>query len=111
MLTALLASIAFAGEVPALIDLIPDNASFGTVKKRMYDTVYKDQTATFYCNCLFDADKVVNLGTCGMSSLTSSRAKRVEAEHLVTAYAIGNALGCWADGGRTGCLKNDPVFK
>lgn len=119
LLIVLLVAVSSAGDsVPPLEDLVPDNMSFTTVKKRLYGQVHKDQEVTFYCGCLFNPEpnddgvkNETNLGTCGMSGLTSTRAKRAEAEHVVTAFAIGNALGCWADGGRSGCLKTDAVFK
>jgi deoxyribonuclease-1 len=91
----------------ALAGVLPTTPSFGTAKKRMY-AIYMGPT--FYCGCPY-IDKTVDLAACGMADLTSTRAQRTEAEHVVPAWAFGHYRECWAEGGRSHCLKADSVFK
>jgi deoxyribonuclease-1 len=114
MLVALLALTALAADpdaVPDYDELIPKAPSFETAKKRMYGKVYLGHETTFYCGCTF-ADKVPDLASCGMDTADlGPRASRTEAEHVVPASAFGRTRACWAVGGRTECIKSDPVFK
>jgi deoxyribonuclease-1 len=45
-----------------------------------------------------------------MQKVESTRAKKVEAEHVVPASTIGASRPCWEEGGRAHCLKTDPIF-
>ena len=108
----LICTLAQAEELPPLLDLLPNVKSWTTTKKRMYDTIYVRHNETFYCGCVFNPeDHVVDLASCGMESLEGTRALRTEAEHIVPASAIGATRSCWEEGGRSHCLKVDPVFK
>jgi len=100
-----------ADEIPTYEETLPDTPSWGTAKKRMYGQVFHDHATTFYCGCTFEG-KVPDLTSCGMAeSAVSSRAERVEVEHVVPASAFGRTRPCWAVGGREACLRDDPIFK
>ncbi|MFD2113869.1 endonuclease [Thiorhodococcus fuscus] len=100
--------------------------SFAGAKKLLYDQVYSDHRKTFYCGCRYDDKRQIELGSCGLTGLTSSRAQRVEAEHVFPAAQFGNMRKCWrqpeafpdcvTSGGRTlsgrqCCERTDPVFE
>lgn len=113
-LFALLLSSAIASDtLPPHTDLLPDSPSYRTAVKRMY-AIHEPQPFTLYCGCPF-ADKVPDLAVCHMSELSSSRAHRTEAEHVVPASIFGQTRSCWneAPAGtsrRDYCAKVDPVF-
>ncbi|EXJ15923.1 endonuclease [Imhoffiella purpurea] len=101
-------------------------SSFSGAKRLLYEQVYADHRETFYCGCRYDDKRQIELGTCGLTSLTSSRAQRVEAEHVFPAAQFGNMRKCWrqpeafpdcvTDSGRTlsgrqCCERTDPVFE
>jgi deoxyribonuclease-1 len=104
----LLATLSFAGDLPAYEDLLPTVPSWSTAKKRMY--ALHGEGRTLYCDCPF-SDKVPDLSVCGLEDYSSSRWIRTEAEHVVPASTIGATRSCWEEGGRSHCLKVDPVFK
>lgn len=105
----LLSSLTFAqDDLPAYEDLVPDVPSYTTAKKRMY--LVNKGSSTLYCGCEW-ADKEPNLSTCGLDGFTGTRWERTEAEHVVPASVIGSTRPCWEEGGKSHCLKVDPVFK
>lgn len=98
-------------------------SSFATAKRLLYDEVYAGRPATFYCGCAYDAERNVDLASCGLQRLSSiARARRIEAEHVFPAYHFGQHRPCWReplctdrDGepfkGRDCCEKIDEVFQ
>ncbi len=111
---------------------LPTNApphvaeTFGTAKKTLYERIYADHRATFYCGCRFDRGTEVSLSSCGLQSLAGvKRAHRVEAEHVFPAAQFGQSRRCWREpetftacrtrdgdtlSGRSCCLKVDSTF-
>ncbi|EGV33416.1 Deoxyribonuclease I [Thiorhodococcus drewsii AZ1] len=100
--------------------------SFSSAKKLLYEKVYSDHRETFYCGCRYDDKRQIALGSCGLMGLTSSRAQRVEAEHVFPAAQFGNTRKCWRQpaafpecvsssgrtlSGRQCCERTDPVFE
>lgn len=108
-------------------DLPRTPSTFTAAKKALYDQVYADRRVTFYCGCRYDADRRIDLASCGLESLADKpRAQRIEAEHLFPAAQFGNFRPCWrnpgdfpecakSDGrtlsGRACCQAVDPVFE
>jgi deoxyribonuclease-1 len=100
--------------------------SFGAAKTALYETVYSGHRVTFYCGCRYDRDGRTDPRRCGLGTLDgSSRAQRVEAEHVFPASQFGNFRRCWrepaafsqcrGDGGnplsgRACCERVDPAF-
>ncbi|MDS4059333.1 MAG: endonuclease [Candidatus Contendobacter sp.] len=107
-------------------DLPHTPGTFTAAKKALYDQVYADHRVTFYCGCRYDADRRIDLASCGLESLADKpRAQRIEAEHIFPAAQFGNFRPCWrspqdfpacakSDGktlsGRACCQAVDPVF-
>ena len=101
--------------------------TFTAAKKALYDQVYADHRVTFYCGCRYDADRRIDLASCGLESLADKpRAQRIEAEHIFPAAQFGNFRPCWrnpgdfpacvkgsgkAVSGRECCQQVDPVFE
>jgi|GEM_PF-683068 len=102
-------------------------STFTAAKKALYDRVYADHRVTFYCGCRYDADRRIDLASCGLESLAGKpRAQRIEAEHIFPAAQFGNFRPCWrnpgdfpacakSDGktlsGRACCQAVDPLFE
>ena len=85
-----------SGGMSASVDGLPNTAgSYETAKKYLYEDVHPDHRETLYCGCDYDSSKNIDLKGCGMSSVTGSRAQRVEAEHVVPASWFGDGLACW----------------
>ncbi|CRI67064.1 Endonuclease-1 (modular protein) [Thiocapsa sp. KS1] len=100
--------------------------SFSEARTALYDTVYSGHRITFYCGCRYDRNGRTDLPGCGLGTLDgSSRAQRVEAEHVFPASQFGNFRRCWrepaafskcrGDGGNTlsgraCCERVDPTF-
>jgi len=111
-----LATIAVAGDPvpPTYVEVLPDSPSYPTAVKRMYGIHEGWHPFTLYCGCPFQ-DKTPDLAACHMGDLTSSRAQRTEAEHVVPASVFGQTRPCWeaAPSGkdrRNHCVQTDPVF-
>lgn len=97
--------------------------AFSTVRRWMYERVVHDRRETLYCACNFDADRVPNLEGCGYEiRRNETRARRIEAEHVIPASWIGRGRPCWEeeicsrdDGstyrGRACCLSIDDEFR
>lgn len=101
--------------------------SFGKAKDMLYDTIYRGHRTTFYCGCDYNSGRQVELGSCGLDNYSgSTRAQRVEAEHVFPASQFGSYRACWrnperfdacrrADGdvvsGRDCCQRVDDVFR
>ena len=110
MTLLLLSALAFGADLlPSYETLLPETPSYGTAVKRMYK-VHGEGHTTLYCGCSY-AGKVPDLTTCGLGGLEGLRWGRTEAEHVVPASTIGSTRPCWAEGGRSHCVKVDPVFK
>ncbi len=119
--------------VPATTPTLPTGdlprtaGTFTAAKRALYEQVYADHRITLYCGCRYDANKQVDLASCGLQSLTDkSRAQRIEAEHIFPAAQFGNFRSCWRTpkdfpecvkssgktvSGRECCQKVDPVFE
>ena len=91
--------------------------------KRIAAGVYRDHRVTLYCGCAYDARRRIQPEACGYEPRrVSRRARRVEWEHLVPAYAFGHQRACWrraacsdhtgrAYGGRRCCRQIDDEFR
>src|SRR3546814_2090503 len=63
--------------------------------KRAMARIYGSSGTTFYCGCPYTG-KVIDLRTCGYRiRKDAGRAKRIEWEHIVPAWAIGHQRQCW----------------
>ncbi|MFO1419501.1 MAG: endonuclease [Candidatus Competibacteraceae bacterium] len=107
-------------------DLPHTPGTFTAAKRALYEQVYADHRVTFYCGCRYDADRRIDLTSCGLESLADKpRAQRIEAEHIFPAAQFGNFRLCWRNpgdfpecvkssgktvSGRECCQKVDPVF-
>lgn len=117
-----------AARTPAPPGNLPNTpGTFTAAKKALYDRVYFDHRITFYCGCAYDADRRIDLASCGLEALADKpRAQRIEAEHVFPAAQFGNFRACWrapkdfpecakSDGktlsGRECCQRVDPVFE
>lgn len=82
--------------------------------KRIMAQIYAEQQVSFYCGCDYkkQGKKLIpDLGSCGYDPRKNAkRAKRIEWEHVMPAWAFGHQLQCWQEGGRKNCRKN-PDFK
>lgn len=103
---------------------IPD--SFTTAKQILYEDVYRGNRRTFYCDCRYDRAGRIDLDSCGLTVLRgSTRAERVEAEHVFPAAQFGRFRRCWREpasfaacraetgsllSGRDCCQRVDTVF-
>ncbi|NLD09300.1 MAG: deoxyribonuclease [Xanthomonadaceae bacterium] len=91
------------------IDL--EGLSFNQAKSRLVQ-LYKDhpEQKEFYCGCDFSWEGkkgIVDLKSCGYKiRKNEERARRIEWEHVMPAYAFGNQLRCWQEGGRKACQNN-----
>ncbi len=117
-----------AARTPAPPGHLPNApGTFTAAKKALYDRVYFDHRVTFYCGCAYDADRRIDLASCGLEALADKpRAQRIEAEHVFPAAQFGNFRPCWRNpgafpecvkspgktvSGRECCQKVDPVFE
>lgn len=104
-----------------LFALAAPPANFDRAKTLLRQQVYHDQNVdgalgTLYCGCNWEwagrSGGVIDHGSCGYEiRAQANRANRIEWEHIVPAYWIGNQRQCWQDGGRQNCVSNDPVFR
>ena len=74
------------------------NDSFTSAKKWLEKDVYYDHRYTIYCNAEFNDDKLVRLPKGFKTDKYSSRAKRIEWEHVVPAENFGRTFAEWRDG-------------
>lgn len=67
--------------------------------KRNQKKVYHDHRITLYCNCSYKNKKDINRKSCGyIPKRDTSRAKRVEWEHVVPAENFGRSFKEWREG-------------
>jgi len=97
--------------------------SFMGAKRILYNTIYAGHQKTFYCGCKFTKTRKTQLGTCNVKvRKNATRAKRIEAEHVIPASHFGQHRQCWREKmctdskgkafkGRKCCNKIDKVFK
>lgn len=82
--------------------------------KRILAEIYAEQPVSFYCGCDYKkkGKKLIpDLDSCGYDPRKNAkRAKRIEWEHVMPAWAFGHQMQCWQDGGRKNCRKS-PNFK
>lgn len=75
--------------------------------------LYQEHPQTFYCGCdiRWQGKKgLPDLKGCGYQvRKQETRAKRVEWEHIMSAWEFGHQLQCWQKGGRKAC-KKDKTF-
>ena len=83
--------------------------SFSAAKDLLYERVYRGHRVTAYCGCRYNGRREVDLGSCGLERYAdTSRARRVEAEHVFPAAQFGNFRRCWRDPGRyRACREQD----
>lgn len=95
--------------------------SFSSAKKHLSKQVNAD-TKTIYCDCSIkkQGKKLVpDPASCGYiprneftkKGKVNARAKRIEWEHIVSAWEFGHQLQCWQNGGRKNCKKVSKQFK
>lgn len=110
--------MAFWLMVPALSSA--EVGSFREAKKLLKAHVYFDQNqgqqGTFYCGCswrwLGESGGRTDLASCGYQvRAQSTRAERIEWEHVLPSWAMGHQRQCWQNGGRQNCVANDSVFR
>ncbi|OZI25209.1 endonuclease [Bordetella genomosp. 7] len=79
--------------------------------KQVLPRVHGSSGSTFYCGCPYRG-KSIDLRACGYTiRKDASRARRVEWEHIVPAWAIGHQRQCWQRGGRKHCSATDAAFR
>lgn len=86
--------------------------SFSTSSRWMVEDIHTSPlNQTFYCGCGFDEDKDVDYSNCDYqpNSVNSTRANRIEAEHVMPASTLGGALQCWGDSRKAiqACYESD----
>lgn len=101
-------------------------SSFSKSKKILNKEIYNTEKLryAFYSSCKYNYEKykydsgkerwklVVNKESCGYIPRTrSNRANFIEFEHIVPAYAFGQYLPCWKNGGRKNCRKVSEQFR
>ena len=95
--------------------------SFSSAKKHLSKQV-NSETKTIYCGCSIkkQGKKLIpDPASCGYIARNeftkkgkeNARAKRIEWEHIVSAYELANQLKCWKNGGRKNCKKVSDKFK
>lgn len=99
------------------------SSSWAATKKAARDDIYKDRSKTFYCGCDYapkgSSGGEIDLDSCGydgQGASYSSRATRLEWEHVVPASLMpARQSACWNEGlpecrkgGRECCEKHDP---
>lgn len=95
--------------------------NFDRAKILLREQVYHDQNTggalgTLYCGCDWEwagrSGGIIDHASCGYEvRAQQNRAARIEWEHIVPAYWIGNQRQCWQEGGRQNCVSNDPEFR
>ncbi len=105
---------------PALALAAPPQ-TFDRAKVALRQQVYHDQNqdgalGTLYCGCKWEwagsSGGRIDQASCGYEVRAQpARANRIEWEHIVPAWWIGNQRRCWQEGGRQNCVSNDPVFR
>ena len=104
---AILSTLLLCG--PALAAEIQPPRTFQEAKKIAW-RLYAGHQTTFYCGCEYQGNRV-DLASCGYQPRkNANRAERVEWEHIVPAWVIGQQRQCWQNGGRKNCTANDLVF-
>lgn len=79
--------------------------------KKVARTLYAPQSTEFYCGCKYTGNRI-DLASCGyIPRKNPQRAKRIEWEHIVSAWQIGHQRQCWQSGGRANCSRNDKRFQ
>lgn len=83
--------------------------------KRLAQRIHAPQAKSFYCDCdiSWQGKKgIPDLASCGYQvRKNSTRASRIEWEHVMPAHHFGHQRQCWQDGGRKNCVKTDSVFR
>ncbi|TYC55188.1 endonuclease [Zoogloea oleivorans] len=79
--------------------------------KKVLPSVFAGMEEDFYCGCRYSGN-AVDLDGCGYRPRKSfERASRIEWEHVVPAWVLGQQRKCWQSGGRANCTATDPVFQ
>jgi deoxyribonuclease-1 len=79
--------------------------------KKVLPRVFAGMEEDFYCGCKYSG-KNIDLASCGyVARKNENRAKRLEWEHVVPAWALGHQRQCWQNGGRKNCTATDTVFQ
>jgi len=95
-------------------------STFEDAKVELREKVYYDRNTStdgdLYCGCKWKwvgrSGGLIDFASCGYETRAQeNRAKRVEWEHVVPAYAFGSQRQCWQNGGRENCATADPVFR
>lgn len=79
--------------------------------RKVLPRVFAGMEQDFYCGCRY-VGKTVDLASCGyVPRKNATRARRIEWEHVVPAWVLGQQRQCWQHGGRRHCTETDPLFR
>lgn len=111
-----------AGDPPAhnpaqseSIDLVSGKRAVGhrdfNNAKKVLPQVFAGMEEDFYCGCKYTG-KDVDFASCGYEPRKNAkRASRIEWEHVVPAWVLGQQRQCWQQGGRKNCVATDAAFR
>jgi deoxyribonuclease-1 len=98
--------------------------SFSKAKKLLLKKIYHDRPTTFYCGCVFTANRKIVARNGYLPLRDNARANRIEFEHIVPAHAFGWSFKEWREGdpvcntrkgqpfkGRNCARKTRPLFR
>lgn len=94
--------------------------SFAAAKVVAKQNVFFDRGSSdqgeLYCGCKWEwtgkSGGRIDPSSCGYKTRAQQvRAARIEWEHIVPAWVFGHQRQCWQNGGRKGCIADDPVFR
>ena len=91
--------------------------TFSKAKSVARSQIYYDRNddGDFYCGCDWDwkgkSSGTFNLNSCRyIPRKQPSRARRLEWEHVVSAWQMAHLLQCWVEGGRAKCGESSDLF-
>lgn len=88
----------------------PRPLDFVSAKRHLFRI--HDRGVEFYCGCPYAGKRIRLPNECGLRPYrNSSRAMRIEAEHVVPAAVFGRTLPCWSRGGRKTCTGGSDTFR
>lgn len=105
----------------ATLNVHADIAGSFSTAKRWAESIYLDNRTSFYCECAYSADKVLDKDSCEYSprkpftrsGKVNKRANRIEWEHVLPASVMGKQLMCWGPqrGEFSQCVKSNGKLK
>jgi deoxyribonuclease I len=83
-----------------------------TTAKRQARALHHTAPRTFYCGCTYSPQGVIDWASCGyVPRRPSTRAKRLEWEHVVPAEAFGQSFASWREGHPTCTTRHGKAFR